>query len=390
MYNLVNLSLDSKANTSPFELAFANYKMNGTPEFNLLMTILEENTSLLALSLARKELTDEQGIKLAKMVQKNQKLRRLELEGNFLGPATCIAFGQALGEGQNRTLRYLDLENNNLTERGTNTEGIKALCEGLKKNTMLISLNLSNNFLTPEHGDLLVDLLGKRIVGDESRVEQGRECNKILIHLEYYQNKDFKTLQAMEIKKDDDSKFKPIGLTIEQIENIKRSLDQNYLEYMKMRTDEWRERKRMTSNYQDNVDTQNIVESQKTIEETRKKEKEDNQEAQKINSSKVKFELSQKDKNNPMIPSTKCYIDDGELKEIKGDEVEKLCTLMDKIKLPSNIKFDKYGNKIIRILQYDDNNKLDVWIDIFVYDYISDNKIMQKIKLMNLKNQKKY
>jgi hypothetical protein len=42
-----------------------------------------------------------------------------------------------------------------------------------------------------------------------------------------------------------------------------------------MRTDEWKERKRMTSNYQDNVDTQIIIEARKTLEETRKKERED-------------------------------------------------------------------------------------------------------------------
>ena len=42
-----------------------------------------------------------------------------------------------------------------------------------------------------------------------------------------------------------------------------------------MRTDEWKERKRMTSNYQDNIDTQIIIEARKTLEETRKKERED-------------------------------------------------------------------------------------------------------------------
>ena len=42
-----------------------------------------------------------------------------------------------------------------------------------------------------------------------------------------------------------------------------------------MRTDEWKERKRMTNNYQDNVQTQITVEAQKALDDTRKKEKED-------------------------------------------------------------------------------------------------------------------
>ena len=44
---------------------------------------------------------------------------------------------------------------------------------------------------------------------------------------------------------------------------------------MQMRTDEWKERKRMTYNYQDNVQTQITLEAQKALDDTRKKEKED-------------------------------------------------------------------------------------------------------------------
>ena len=43
---------------------------------------------------------------------------------------------------------------------------------------------------------------------------------------------------------------------------------------MKMRTDEWIERKKMTSNYQDTIDTQIILDARKLQEETRKKERE--------------------------------------------------------------------------------------------------------------------
>ena len=57
------------------------------------------------------------------MLSKNKKLRRLELEGNFFGPETASAFAEALKK--NNTLRYLDLENNNLTDGGKNIEGMK-------------------------------------------------------------------------------------------------------------------------------------------------------------------------------------------------------------------------------------------------------------------------
>ena len=65
------------------------------------------------------------------------------------------------------------------------------------------------------------------------------------------------------------------GLTIYQIEEIKNALKRNYDKYIQMRTDEWKERKRMTNNYQDNVQTQITLEAQKALDDTRKKEKED-------------------------------------------------------------------------------------------------------------------
>ena len=43
---------------------------------------------------------------------------------------------------------------------------------------------------------------------------------------------------------------------------------------MKMRTDEWNERKRMTNNYEDNLQTKVELEARKFQEETRKKEQE--------------------------------------------------------------------------------------------------------------------
>ena len=47
------------------------------------------------------------------MLVKNKTLRKLELEGNLLGPNSARAFGEALKV--NKTLRVLDLESNSLT-----------------------------------------------------------------------------------------------------------------------------------------------------------------------------------------------------------------------------------------------------------------------------------
>ena len=148
-------------NTSAYELAFPNYNMKDGWDFRLLTTILERNTSLLTLSLSRKNLEDVEGKKIAEMVSKNKKLRRLELEGNFFGPATATAFADALKK--NNTLRYLDLENNNLTDQGKNIEGMKNLFLGLQSNTMLISLNLANNYLTPDVGNQIIDMFRTNI-----------------------------------------------------------------------------------------------------------------------------------------------------------------------------------------------------------------------------------
>ena len=245
-------------NTSAYELAFPNYNMEDGWDFRLLTTILERNTSLLTLSLSRKNLGDVEGKKIAEMVSKNKKLRRLELEGNFFGPKTASAFADALKK--NSTLRYLDLENNNLTDMGKDVNGMKDLFQGLQSNTMLISLNLANNYLTPEVGSMIIDMF---------------RSNKTIINLEFFQNKDFKDRPNNAEKKDENSKFMSIGLYIYQIEEIKKCLKENYDAYVKMRTDEWKERKRMTNNYQDNVQTQITVEAQKALDDTRKKEKED-------------------------------------------------------------------------------------------------------------------
>lgn len=80
---------------------------------------------------------------LAKMLNTNKTLRKLELEGNLLGPKSATEFGKALKN--NTTLKYLDLESNQLTVDGQELRGIYDLVAFLDHNTTLLSLNLANN-----------------------------------------------------------------------------------------------------------------------------------------------------------------------------------------------------------------------------------------------------
>lgn len=60
--------------------------------------------------MARKKILDPEGVIIARMLVSNGFLRKLELEGNLLGPQSARAFGKALKK--NITLKVLDLESN--------------------------------------------------------------------------------------------------------------------------------------------------------------------------------------------------------------------------------------------------------------------------------------
>lgn len=52
----------------------------------MLAKQLKNNESLLSLELSRRKIDDSDGVTLAKMLHYNKSLRKLELEGNLLGP----------------------------------------------------------------------------------------------------------------------------------------------------------------------------------------------------------------------------------------------------------------------------------------------------------------
>lgn len=72
------------------------------------------------------------------------------MEGNFLGPKTTTALANMIQT--NKSLRVIDLENNNLTLGGTDTAGVIALADALRKNDAVLSLNLYNTQLDERCG----------------------------------------------------------------------------------------------------------------------------------------------------------------------------------------------------------------------------------------------
>lgn len=68
------------------------------------------------LTLCRKKIDDDNGVVIVNYLKNNFVLERLELEGNSLGPKTSQAFGELFFN--NQSIRFLDLENNDLTNSG--------------------------------------------------------------------------------------------------------------------------------------------------------------------------------------------------------------------------------------------------------------------------------
>jgi hypothetical protein len=91
------------------------------------------------------------------MLMINKTLRKLELEGNKLGPKTAREFGHLLRIST--TLKFLDLDNNMLTNDGDDTSGLLTFIEALKTNKTLLSLNMANNRLDETIGKAFEEAL---------------------------------------------------------------------------------------------------------------------------------------------------------------------------------------------------------------------------------------
>lgn len=96
-------------NDTPKEYTLAGLNL-GPARCRIMASNVGFNNTLTALHLARKQILDPEGCILAQMLVSNRMLRKLELEGNLLGPNSIRAFGKALKK--NITLKVLDLESN--------------------------------------------------------------------------------------------------------------------------------------------------------------------------------------------------------------------------------------------------------------------------------------
>jgi hypothetical protein len=137
------------------------------------------------------------------MLMVNKNIRKLELEGNKLGPRTSKEFAHVLKV--NKTLQFLDLENNSLTTDGDDPNGLIAFVQALKHNESLLSLNVANNRLD--------ETIGKAF-------EECLAVNRTLIDFEFGFN----------------------NFTVETSRNIQAFLRRNKAEYDKNRLMEWKER----------------------------------------------------------------------------------------------------------------------------------------------------
>lgn len=121
---------------------------------------MRPNKTLKCLHLAKKKISDDQGVMLAEMLSGNKHLLKLELEGNLLGPKTILHLGKILTES-NHTLSYLDLENNNLTNSGASYDEVNSFSQCLLTNKNLLHLNLANNGMVEQCGERFVQVTDK-------------------------------------------------------------------------------------------------------------------------------------------------------------------------------------------------------------------------------------
>ena len=173
----------------------------------MLARALRNNTSLRALHLIRKGLSDADGAFLFRQLKNNNTLEKLELEGQHFETKTAEAVGEFLAK--NKTLKYLDLEMNYLTRGDIGQTGIQKLAEGLKHNENLISLNLNSNEINHEGAFYL---------------QEAMEVNQTLIHFDFEMNP---------------------GMSLSNVRQIKEYLIRNKAAYDAERFEEYLERRQM-------------------------------------------------------------------------------------------------------------------------------------------------
>jgi hypothetical protein len=202
---------------TPFEYTLSGMDL-GPARNRMLAQNVAYNKSLFSIHLARKGILDHDGIFLAYMLRSNKTLRKLELEGNNLGPLCAFAFGRVLQE--NTSLKFLDLESNQLTNDGSDFKGVLEMLNFLETNTTLTSLNLANNMLNEdcgaklreklEHNYTLIDLdytMNQFNVDDSRAIQQYLQRNKAL-----YDAERLKEWKERKLMREEDQQLKELYL----------------------------------------------------------------------------------------------------------------------------------------------------------------------------------
>jgi len=97
---MINMLKKLQTNETPRDYDFTGISL-GTVRLRILVSNLVSNDTLRALSLTRKLIEEEEGVYLAQMLMVNKNIRKIELEGNKLGPRTAREFSHVLKVNKN-------------------------------------------------------------------------------------------------------------------------------------------------------------------------------------------------------------------------------------------------------------------------------------------------
>ena len=203
-----------QSETTPLEFTITGLALLPA-QIRILVQASLNNQSLKTLTLCRKNINDDEGFEIGKIFKGKSNLNSLDLEGNYLGVKTASIFGEFLGETDH--LLNLNLEGNNLTNFSRDRDGkvnidrsgFESICQSLKKNISILTLNLHNTCLDEKCGEMLREAI---------------EQNTTLISLDITGNRD---------------------LMIQDVQAIQDKISQNKEEYDNERYMEFLERKRM-------------------------------------------------------------------------------------------------------------------------------------------------
>ncbi|SCP02916.1 conserved Plasmodium protein, unknown function [Plasmodium malariae] len=198
------------------------------------------------LDLSRKWLTDNY-VSIILELCTCKKIKILNLSYNKITFIGLIHFSKFLSE--NKTLFCLNLESNDLTNRGQNIEEVNRLLESIKNNKSLRILNLANTNMNKNNGDAMCEMLeiNKSII--EMNFENNNfTCDQNCRIIKYLiRNKNIWTKQAENEKEENDKMEKEesymraylmsVESSIIEIENKESRKNLNKMVYINM----WRE-----------------------------------------------------------------------------------------------------------------------------------------------------